>query len=384
MNALPPGSTIGIFGGGQLGRMLSIACAELGYHAHIYCPDKDCPAEEVANTCTHASYHNTEALTTFAASVDAVTLEFENIPLIAVETAAMHTRMYPSQQVLSICQHRLREKDFLRSLGIETAPYHAVNNEAELHAALATIGTPSILKTTELGYDGKGQVKLTSASEAHDAWHQLFPPLRAPAKQSSSPLAEAWIASATPRNDGIAILEGFVPFVMEASVIVARSSSGETAVYPPVQNIHKNHILHQTIVPAPLSRMAHERAEGIARHIAEKLELVGILAVEMFITEDESILVNELAPRPHNSGHWTLDACTTSQFEQTIRAVCGLPLSSTHPLCPAVMTNLIGDDIAHWQQYLSEPNAKLHLYGKTEARQGRKMGHVTKLLINGH
>lgn len=354
---LPPGSTIGILGGGQLGRMLAIAAARLGYHAHIYCPDEDCPASEVAARTTVAPYEDEASLLRFAASVDAVTYEFENIPSISVSTIERRVDVRPASRVLTTCQHRLREKDAVSVLGIGTAPYRAVTSLLELEEAAQQLGMPCILKTCEMGYDGKGQYKITSPADIQTAWKQL-------ARNTSAPSF---------------ILEGYVNFSLEISVIVARNGNGDMAAYPPVQNIHRNHILHQTIAPAPISKDVSEEAENVARRIAEALELNGILAIEMFVLDDGKIIVNELAPRPHNSGHWTLDAAACDQFEQTLRAVCNLPLGSTRILTPAVMTNLIGNDIDGWQKYLAEPNARLHLYGKKEAKPGRKMGHVTRL-----
>lgn len=352
---LPPDSTIGILGGGQLGRMLAIAAAEMGYHVHIYCPEESCPASEVAQTTTTASYEDVKAMTAFAQRVDVITYEFENIPVAPVIEAAKHAPVYPSPEILAASQHRVLEKQALNRLGVATAPFAPVATRAELEDAVKQLGLPAVLKTAMMGYDGKGQWKLKD--------HEPLPEFPCTGEQY--------------------ILEGFVNFRMEISVIVARDARGHVACYCPVQNIHKNHILSETIAPAPISAVLAAKAENMARTIAEGLKLVGLMAVEMFVTEEDDLLVNELAPRPHNSGHWTIDACITSQFTQTIRAVCGLPLGNPRRLCDARMLNLIGDDINDWQRHAAQPNAKLHLYGKKEARPGRKMGHVT-FLVPGH
>ena len=353
-SVIPPSSTIGILGSGQLGKMLAIAAVEMGYHCHIYSPEMDAPAYEVAKSFIVSSYTNPEALERFAQKVDLITYEFENVETSALAAIPSRHKIRPGIEVLQTTQHRLKEKEALNKMGIETAPFASVHSQEELAAAVGQIGTPCVLKTCTMGYDGKGQWKITGAND--------IPPLQ---KTSSE-----------------YILEGFVDFTMEISVIVARGMNGEMRCYPPVQNTHKNHILHETIAPAPISPALAAKAETIAKTIAEGLALVGLMAVEMFVTKDNTLIVNELAPRPHNSGHWTLDACATSQFEQTIRAICGLPLGSTERLCDAKMLNLIGDEVNDWQKYLAMPNAKLHLYGKKETRPGRKMGHVTFLVAS--
>jgi 5-(carboxyamino)imidazole ribonucleotide synthase len=353
MPVIAPGSVIGIIGGGQLGRMTAMAAARLGYHVHIYCPEHDSPASEVAREVTVAPYNHVKALESFAKSVDVVTFEFENIPHESVELLEKLVPVHPSSELLKISRNRLREKDFINDLGIDTADYAEITSLDSLREALQEFEFPCILKTTEMGYDGKGQVKLSSASSLEEAWSSL--------------------------HTDEAILEAFVPFEMEISVIVARRGDGEMVVYPPVQNIHENHILKETVLPAPISEQVAQEAVRIAGTIAAEAKLVGVLAVEMFVLEDGSVRVNEMAPRPHNSGHWTLDAAMTSQFEQQVRAICGLPLGSTMPLCGAKMLNLLGDDVAAWEDYLKDPYARLHLYGKAEARTGRKMGHVTFL-----
>lgn len=355
---LAPGSVIGILGSGQLGRMAALAAASLGYRCHIYGPEHGAPANQVTQLTTVADYDDEAALTTFAEAVDVVTFEFENVPATTAAFLAERVPVRPRPEVLHICRNRLREKDFCRSCQVPTTRYAEVNGPETLLRVAADIGLPSVLKTTELGYDGKGQVTI----------------------QSESDLAGAWDAMTAGRPDAMGILEAFVDFKLEVSVVVARSAEGALRSYVPVENQHRNHILDQTIVPARVPDQVAERAEVIARHLAEKIELVGLMAVEMFVTADEEVLVNEIAPRPHNSGHWTIDACSTSQFEQFIRAVAGLPLGTTERLCDAVMKNLLGDDVETWQEVLNDPSAKLHLYGKSEARPGRKMGHVTRLL----
>ncbi len=349
---LSPGSTIGILGGGQLGRMMAIAAAEMGYNVHIYCPEKDCPASEVAAFTTVGAYDDVKALEKFAGSVDVITYEFENIPSDPIFTIAKVKDIFPSPEILAVSQHRILEKQAVNKMGIATAPFKAVSSHAELLAATKTLGFPCILKTATMGYDGKGQFLLRGPE---DFSTQVL--------DFSSPL----------------ILEGFVNFSMEISVIVARGRNGDIKCYTPVQNIHKHHILSETIAPAPISEKLANEAENIAKKIALELGLVGLLAIEMFVTNDEKIIVNEIAPRPHNSGHWTIDACVTSQFEQVIRAVCGLKLGNPARLCDARMLNLIGDDINDWEKYTKTENAKLHLYGKKETKPGRKMGHVTFL-----
>jgi 5-(carboxyamino)imidazole ribonucleotide synthase len=350
---IPPQSTIGILGGGQLGRMTVLAAAALGYRSHTYSPDPEDPAKQVSALSTDASYADQGALARFADSVDVITFEFENVPAETAEFLARLRPVRPDPSVLKITQDRLREKDFLRSIDIATTAYREVGDPAALARALRDVGVPAVLKSVRWGYDGKGQVKIASdmAVEAH--WAEM--------------------------GGQIGILERFVDFASEISVIVARSASGGWATYVPVENQHVHHILDTTIAPARINPEVAMRAEAISRHIAEKLDLIGLLAVEMFVTPDDQLLVNELAPRPHNSGHWTLDACVTSQFEQLVRAICGLPLGSTERHSDAVMKNLIGDDVERWREAINEPLAKIHLYGKKKARPGRKMGHVTRL-----
>ena len=350
---LSPNSTIGIFGGGQLGRMTAMAAARLGYKCHIYAPESDIPASQVSAATTRASYDDTAALEAFARAVDVVTLEFENIPVEAVRRVDAITAVYPGAGVLETCQDRIGEKSFLNGIDIATAPWAAVTDLASLQAAEAKIGRPAVLKSARFGYDGKGQASLRTGDEASDV-------LAAVGADSS-------------------ILEGFVDFACEVSVMVARGQDGEVATWPAVENRHVNHILDTTIAPADISPGVASRAEEVARHIAGEIGLVGVMGVEMFVTRDDDLLVNEMAPRPHNSGHWTIDACLTSQFEQLVRIVCGLPLGSTDRHADAVMKNLVGDEVEAWPEILAEPGAYLHLYGKAETRPGRKMGHVTRL-----
>lgn len=354
MSAIPPHSTIGILGGGQLGRMLSLAAAQLGYRVHIFCPETDQPASQVSAATTIADYEDWAALDVFAGQVDVVTLEFENIPVATIEYLARRKPVHPGAKALGIAQDRLFEKDFLNGIGARTAPYAGVTTLAEAEDALAKIGYPAVLKTRRFGYDGKGQAIVRRPGEVADAWESL--------------------------NADKVIVEGFVRFTREISVIAARSPSGEIATYVPVENRHKNHILDVSIAPAPISDDLALKAEALGRRIVEALDYVGVLAVELFESdEDLSLLVNEIAPRVHNSGHWTIEACATSQFEQHIRAVCGLPLGLTTRYGDAVMTNLIGEDINLWRDYLAEPGTHFHHYGKAEAKPGRKMGHITRI-----
>jgi len=350
-----PGSTIGILGGGQLGRMTALAAAELGYACVILTPEPDAPAAQVSALTILADYGDEAALAKFAAAVDVVTLEFENVPAEAVQfLESLGKPVRPGSRVLAVAQDRVAEKDFVRKLGGGTAPYEPVDTLKALIPALERMGRPAVLKTRRMGYDGRGQRILQHRDNPVEAWDAI----------GGKP----------------AILEGFVKFNREISVIVARGVDGATRAYVPVENRHKDHILSETIAPAPISRHLADQAEALAARIAHALELVGLLAVEMFVTDDGRILVNELAPRPHNSGHWTIDACLVSQFEQLVRAVCGLPLGSPERHADAVMTNLLGNDAYRWPEFIKEPGARLHLYGKSEARPGRKMGHVTRVI----
>jgi len=354
---LAPGATIGILGGGQLGRMMAQAAQRMGYRVAVFCPEAEAPACQVTDRHVQGAYDDPAALARLAAEADVVTYEFENVPFVAAETLAQHCPVRPSPEVLKICRNRLREKQFLRDRDIPTAPFRAVPAPERLAEAVKALGLPAVLKTAELGYDGKGQATLRSADDLSAAWRQAS------------------------GHDGAhdCVLEGYVDFRFEASVLVARSLAGAIETFPIGLNRHRDHILAETAVPAPLSISAAAEAQRIARRIAEGIDLVGLLAVELFVTKEEQILVNELAPRPHNSGHWTIEGCVTSQFEQAIRAIAGLPLGSVARLADATMENLLGDDVLRWSEILQDPNAKLHLYGKAEARPGRKMGHVTRL-----
>ena len=353
---LLPGGTIGILGGGQLGRMSAIAARRMGYKVRTFDPSSGACAAGIADEHVTAEWSDTAALTRFAQGCGRITLEFENIPPATVEFVAKSVPSHPSANVLAICQNRRREKEFLRTAGIPCANFAVVSSLVELQSAVKTIGFPCVLKTADFGYDGKGQVKL--------------------------PTAEADLAAAWNKIGGaVGVLEAWVPFQMEISVLVARTVDGRTAVYDPAENIHRNHILHLSISPARISEATATEARALALSIAEKISLVGLLAVEMFV-KDGRIVVNELAPRPHNSGHQTFDANETSQFEQHIRAVCGLPLGGTKPLAPSAMVNLLGDlwrngQEPDWTKVLADPAAKLHLYDKGKAAPGRKMGHIT-------
>jgi 5-(carboxyamino)imidazole ribonucleotide synthase len=351
---IPPGSTIGILGGGQLGRMTALAASRLGYRTHILCPEENSPAALVTPFVTRAEYDDAQALARFAETVDVVTFEFENIPAESAELLATHCPVRPGAEALRVAQDRLREKDFLRSIDVPTAPYQEVTSADGLRRAMRDRNQHAVLKTVRLGYDGKGQVMIGPETDLDHAWAQM--------------------------GAELGILEGFVDFACEISVIVARTPSGASAAYAPVENQHVHHILDTTIAPARIGPEVAMRAEAIARHVAERLDLVGLLAVEMFVTQQNEVLVNEIAPRPHNSGHWTMDACHTSQFDQFVRAICGLPLGPTERHSDAIMKNLIGDDVEKWREWIGDPQAKLHIYGKTEARPGRKMGHVTRVM----
>ena len=353
---LQPGGTIGILGGGQLGRMSAIAARRLGYKVRTFDPSAGACAAAIADEHIAADWNDTAALTRFAQGCGRITLEFENIPPATVEFVAKSVPSHPSANVLAICQNRRREKEFLRASGIPCANFAVVSSLAELQAAVKAVGFPCVLKTADFGYDGKGQVKL--------------------------PTADADLAAAWDKIGGaVGVLEAWVPFQMEISVLVARTVDGRTAVYDPAENIHRNQILHLSISPARISDATAAEARALALSIAGKIGLVGLLAVEMFV-KDGRIVVNELAPRPHNSGHQTFDANETSQFEQHIRAVCGLPLGGTKPLAPSAMVNLLGDvwrngQEPDWTKVLADPSAKLHLYDKGKAAPGRKMGHIT-------
>ena len=360
---IAPNGVIGILGGGQLGRMLSVAAARLGLKTHIFCPDSDAPAYDVAATKTIAAYDDRAALTAFARAVDVVTYEFENVPADAVAClieAGVDVR--PGARALEIAQDRLFEKNFVNQIGANTALYHAVEDLASLNEGLTKIGRPAILKTRRLGYDGKGQTRITDAdTDLHGAYEKA--------------IEFAWAeVGAAP-----SILESFVPFECEISVIAARSANGEIRQFDPAENVHVDGILKTSTAPASVSAETKQEAADVTAKILTELDYVGVIGVEFFVHKNGHVVVNEFAPRVHNSGHWTLDACPISQFEQHIRAVAGWPLGDPARHSDAVMENLIGEETNGWRDIAKEPNACLHLYGKAEARPGRKMGHVTRV-----
>ena len=353
MNDLALGSTIGILGGGQLGRMLSVAASRLGYKTHIFEPSQNPPAADVAHAVTTASYTDIAALQTFAASVDVITYEFENIPTAALDALEALRPIRPNRRALAISQDRMLEKDFLTNLGLTCAPYAAVQTLPDLEAAIEKIGAPAILKTTRLGYDGKGQARIKAGADAAEA--------------------HASMAGAA------CVLEGFIDFSYEISVIAARGLDGSVACYDPGENVHKDGILSTTTLPARLSPSMRSDAILLAARILNALEYVGVMGVELFVTP-QGLIVNEIAPRVHNSGHWTQNGCAVDQFEQHIRAVAGLPLGDGARHSDVVMENLIGDDMDRLPDLLRENDCAMHLYGKAEARPGRKMGHVNRVI----
>jgi 5-(carboxyamino)imidazole ribonucleotide synthase len=351
---VPPGSTIGIVGGGQLGRMLAMAAAQLGYRCHIYAPDEAPPAAELSAAFTRGDYDDEAALEAFGAEVDVATYEFENIAAGPLGALARAAPLHPPASALAIAQDRLSEKHFIRRLGGSPAPFAPVDDLASLQSALAEIGAPAILKTRRFGYDGKGQIRIAALEEAEAAWRAM--------------------------RGAPSILEGFVHFDAEFSILFCRSANGETAAWPAPRNIHRDGILHRSEVPAPDAISgAIEEGRALAERLAVELDYVGVFAVEYFAAGGRAIF-NEMAPRVHNSGHWTIEGALSSQFENHIRGICGLPLGDTGLVAPQVsMQNLIGSDVDDWQALLADRCAHLHLYGKGEARPGRKMGHVTWL-----
>ena len=352
---LPPGKTIGVLGGGQLGRMLAQAAARLGYRVHVYEPQAGCPAGQVAAREVNAAYDDAAALAAFARECDVVTYEFENVPAAPLRAIESLTALRPHWSVLETAQNRAREKRWLRDNQFPHAAFAEVAAGDDLAAAIAGLGRPAVVKTADFGYDGKGQLKVRS---------------------------EADVAAAVREFAGRpAVVEQFIDFAGEISAVVARSESAAVRVFPLAENLHRNHILDFSIVPARVAPEVAAQAEKLARLVAERIGLVGVMGVEMFVTRDGGVLVNELAPRTHNSGHYTLDACMTSQFEQQVRAICGLPLGAVTLHSPVVMANILGDAWAggepRWADLLAQPNVRLHLYGKSEPRPGRKMGHFT-------
>ncbi len=348
---LAPGARIGILGGGQLGRMLSLAASQLGMRTHIFCPDENSPAFEVTPHKTVAAYDDEAALERFAQSVDLVTYEFENVPVASAKFLEKFCPVFPGPKALEVSQDRLVEKAFLRGAGVVVAPYRPVSSTAELENAIAEIGLPAVLKTTRLGYDGKGQRTIRSAQDAQTAFDQI---------------------------GGVQlVLEGFIAFEREISVIVARRADGAVETYEPAENIHENHILKTSTLPAAISAETAQAARDAAAKIANALDYTGVMGVEFFVLADGGLLVNEIAPRVHNSGHWTQAVCLTDQFENHIRAICGWPLGTTTRFADVIMENLIGDEIFEIAQLST--SGQPHVYGKTQARPGRKMGHINRL-----
>ena len=354
---LPPNATIGLVGGGQLGRMSALAAARLGYRCHILTRETDSPAAQVSHAVTISDYVDAASLRAFAGAVDVISFEFENVSAEGLDLLASLKPVRPAPSVLRISQDRQAEKSFLNGIGVPTAPWVVVETLAELEAAVARLGLPSVLKTTRLGYDGKGQAMLRTPADVAPAFERLSP----------KPL----------------ILEGFVDFAREISVVIGRGADGSVSAFDTVENCHRDHILDVTLAPARIAAEVDQAAQAIAREVAGALDLVGLLAVEMFVDRDGRVLANEIAPRPHNSGHWTIDACPVSQFELHIRAVAGLPLPPATRHSDAVMKNLVGAETDHWPRIVATPGLCAHLYGKAEARPGRKMGHVTRLYPPG-
>ncbi|MFA9477534.1 5-(carboxyamino)imidazole ribonucleotide synthase [Phycisphaerales bacterium AB-hyl4] len=353
-----PGAVLGLFGGGQLGRMFIQAAARLGYRVHLFAPDDDPPAAHLAWRHTRAEYDDRKAVESFARSVAGITCEFENVPAVAVAEAARHVPVSPQPHVLELAQDRIKEKAFLKKQGLPVAPYAEVRSSADAKRAAAELGTPVVFKSARGGYDGKGQQRVDDPADAPGAWAELA---------VAEAVAEAWVR-----------------FTAELSVIVARNTQGEVVTYGPMHNVHRNHILDYSLFPADLPTATQKQAEQLAATVAQAIGLVGLCCVEMFLTTTGELIINELAPRPHNSGHLTIEAHRTSQFEQQVRTLCNLPLGSPHPIAPAAaMANLLGDlwrDATHppaWCEALADPDVVLHLYGKPAARPGRKMGHLT-------
>jgi len=357
MNPILPGAAIGVLGSGQLGRMFALAARRMGYRVHTFSPDSDTPTGQISDVEVTASYDDLDAVRSFASKVRVVTFEFENVPAATAAAAAAAAPVRPAGSVLHTTQQRIREKTFLLDSGLPVTPFRVVRNCGELIAAIAELGCPSVLKTADFGYDGKGQFRIDSPTDAPLAWRSI--------------------------GEREAVLEAFVPFAKEVSVVAARGLNGEFMHYGVIENEHRNHILDLSLSPARISAAVAREATELARAVLEKLSVVGVLCVEFFLTHTNTLLINELAPRPHNSGHLTVDACVTSQFEQQLRAVCGLPLGAPTFHCPAAMANLLGglwsNGSPRFDRAAAFPGVKIHLYGKTEARPGRKMGHLTAL-----
>ncbi|HEY7115230.1 MAG TPA: 5-(carboxyamino)imidazole ribonucleotide synthase [Tepidisphaeraceae bacterium] len=403
LDPILPGSTIGVLGSGQLGRMFAIAARKMGYRVHTLSPDTDTPTGQVADVELVADYDDLDAVANFAREVNVVTFEFENVSSAAAEAAARFAPVRPAGRVLHTTQHRLREKTFLRENGFPVTRFAPIAGPDDLRAALSDLGTPAILKSAGFGYDAKGQFKITGAEQAQEAWRVVTAHLHAQVAteegpgfgvQGSGKEAEkgtgAFSSESAIRNpqSAIAILEAFVPFEREVSVVAARSSRGDFAHWGVIENVHVNGILDLSTAPAAVADSVYRDSIEIAKGILDTLGVVGVLCVEFFVTRDGRLLVNELAPRPHNSGHLTFDASVTSQFEQQLRAVCNLPLGDTRLYGPAAMVQLLGDlwldrapdqPAPAWPAALANPNVKLHLYGKYEPRRGRKMGHLTAM-----
>lgn len=356
-----PGSKIGILGSGQLGRMLAIAAREMGYRVQVFSPDRDSPAGQIADREWTAAYDDLDAVRAFARSVDVVTYEFENVPSATAVACQEFAPLHPGPRALHVAQNRLREKQFCVAQGLPVAPFAAVASLTDLQQGLDLVGVPAVLKTAVSGYDGKGQARIDRVEDAAAVWEALGRPT--------------------------AVLEAFVPFEREVSVVAARGQDGSFAHYGVIENTHRNHILDLSLAPAAVEPVVFVQAEAMARAVLEGLDVVGVLCVEFFLCGDGRLLVNEIAPRPHNSGHLTVDACVTSQFEQQLRAVCGLPLGDARYLSPAAMANVLGDlwqaGEPDWAAATAVAGVKLHLYGKREARPGRKMGHLTALAESG-
>jgi 5-(carboxyamino)imidazole ribonucleotide synthase len=357
MKPILPGATIGVLGSGQLGRMFAMAARRMGYRVHTYSPENDTPTGQVSDVEWIGDYLDLDRVSEFARAVSVVTFEFENVPAPTAEAAGRFTPVRPGGHVLHTTQHRAREKTFLASAGLPLTPFRVVRSAENVHRAVRELGCPVVLKSADFGYDGKGQVRINRTADADAAWAAL--------------------------NVDEAVVESFIDFECEISVVAARGWDGAFVHYGAVENQHSRHILDVTIAPARVPpRVANEAVE-IARAVLERLDVVGVLCVEFFVTRAGKLLINELAPRPHNSGHFSFDACITSQFEQQLRAVCGLPLGSTEQTRPAAMANLLGDLWEHgepnWAAACASPAVKLHLYGKYEARRGRKMGHLTAM-----